>query len=188
MPLLFFLYIENGTYFTLLNWLRELLLRGGSHATCWAEAQDPTRPHRGLNTRGGFIYSISNMEKSLYTKEILHFPVFPLKEVTCSHQALEVQLIQHPVLLARPYQVWIVAKPLSSTETSYTSHYDLQMTSLSTKTTPISLWCSERNWNAQALPLRWDAQTWIETSVDVCWRRFRFWCKHMQVHGLWFRN
>lgn len=35
-----------------------------------------------INTRDGFIYSLSSMEKSLYTKEILHFPVFPLKEVT----------------------------------------------------------------------------------------------------------
>lgn len=32
------------------------------------------------NTRDGFINSISYMEKSLYAKEILCFPVFPLKQ------------------------------------------------------------------------------------------------------------
>lgn len=32
------------------------------------------------NTRDGFIYSISYMENSLYVKEILCFPVFPLKQ------------------------------------------------------------------------------------------------------------
>lgn len=84
MPLLFLLlYIENGTQFKLLNWLRKLVpeeevilnveLRLKTLQVVWG--------HIGItNSRDGFRYSISYKKKSLYAKEILCFPVFPLKQ------------------------------------------------------------------------------------------------------------
>lgn len=84
MPLLFLLLcIENGTQFKLLNWLRKLVPEEEVilNVALGLKSLQLVWGHTGItNTRDGFKYCISYKKKSFYAKEILCFPVFPLKQ------------------------------------------------------------------------------------------------------------